>query len=59
MTDPRYGDVSVALDAHVALVEIHRPPHNFFIFDCSDVAIPATIQATSKIFPTPPFSAIA
>jgi len=25
-----YGDVSVALDEHVALVEIHRPPHNFF-----------------------------
>ena len=25
-----YGDVSVALDSHVATVEIHRPPHNFF-----------------------------
>ena len=30
MINPRYGDVSVALNAHVALVEIHRPPHNFF-----------------------------
>ena len=26
----RYGDVSVGLLKHVALVEIHRPPHNFF-----------------------------
>lgn len=26
----QYGDVSVALEAHVAWVEIHRPPHNFF-----------------------------
>ncbi len=30
MTAARYGDVSLALDRHVALVEIHRPPHNFF-----------------------------
>ncbi len=26
----RFGDVSVSLSGHVALVEIHRPPHNFF-----------------------------
>jgi enoyl-CoA hydratase/carnithine racemase len=26
----KYGDVSVVLDEHVAWVEIHRPPHNFF-----------------------------
>jgi enoyl-CoA hydratase/carnithine racemase len=26
----QYGDVSVKLEQHVALVEIHRPPHNFF-----------------------------
>jgi enoyl-CoA hydratase/carnithine racemase len=26
----KYGDVSVVLEGHVALVEIHRPPHNFF-----------------------------
>jgi enoyl-CoA hydratase/carnithine racemase len=26
----RYGDVSVTLEDHVAWVEIHRPPHNFF-----------------------------
>jgi enoyl-CoA hydratase/carnithine racemase len=26
----RYGDVSISLDHLVALVEIHRPPHNFF-----------------------------
>ena len=26
----RYGDVSVELNGHVALVEMHRPPHNFF-----------------------------
>ncbi len=25
-----YGDVSLSLDDHVALVEINRPPHNFF-----------------------------
>jgi enoyl-CoA hydratase/carnithine racemase len=25
-----YGDVSVTLEDHVAWVEIHRPPHNFF-----------------------------
>ncbi len=25
-----YGDVSLSLDGHVALVEINRPPHNFF-----------------------------
>src|SRR5215467_887139 len=26
----KYGDVSVLLEGNVALVEIHRPPHNFF-----------------------------
>lgn len=26
----RFGDVSVALDRHVAVVEMRRPPHNFF-----------------------------
>jgi enoyl-CoA hydratase/carnithine racemase len=26
----RCGDVSVNLDGHVATVEIHRPPHNYF-----------------------------
>jgi enoyl-CoA hydratase/carnithine racemase len=26
----RYGDVSVTLENHLAWVEIHRPPHNFF-----------------------------
>ncbi len=30
MTDLKYGDVSVRLDGNVALVEIHRPPHNYF-----------------------------
>jgi len=30
MTSPTYGDVSVALENHIALVEIHRPPHNHF-----------------------------
>ena len=30
MTDARYGDVSVALEGYVAMVEFHRPPHNFF-----------------------------
>lgn len=32
MTAPRYGDVSIAVNEtdHVALAEIHRPPHNFF-----------------------------
>jgi enoyl-CoA hydratase/carnithine racemase len=30
MKDVQYGDVSVTLDGHVGLVEIHRPPHNFF-----------------------------
>ena len=30
MTQPRYGDVSVAIENHVAQVEIHRPPHNYF-----------------------------
>jgi enoyl-CoA hydratase/carnithine racemase len=30
MTDLQYGDVSVRLDGHVALIEIHRPPHNYF-----------------------------
>lgn len=30
MTDVLYGDVSVRLDGHIALVEFHRPPHNFF-----------------------------
>lgn len=30
MSDLKYGDVSVRLDGHVALVEIHRPPHNHF-----------------------------
>jgi enoyl-CoA hydratase/carnithine racemase len=26
----KYGDVSVLLEEHLAWVEIHRPPHNFF-----------------------------
>jgi len=26
----RIGDVSIALDGHVATVTMHRPPHNFF-----------------------------
>jgi len=30
MTQSRYGDASVSIDNHVALVEIHRPPHNYF-----------------------------
>ncbi|HJU12724.1 MAG TPA: enoyl-CoA hydratase/isomerase family protein, partial [Candidatus Binataceae bacterium] len=30
MTQPRYGDVSVAIEDYVAQVEIHRPPHNYF-----------------------------
>jgi enoyl-CoA hydratase/carnithine racemase len=30
MIDSRYGDISVDLEQHVATVEIHRPPHNFF-----------------------------
>jgi enoyl-CoA hydratase/carnithine racemase len=32
MLEPKYGDVSVALDDNVATLEIHRPPHNFFDF---------------------------
>ncbi len=30
MVNSRYGDVSVSVNDHVAWVEIHRPPHNFF-----------------------------
>ena len=30
MTNLQFGDVSVRLDEHVALVEMHRPPHNYF-----------------------------
>src|SRR5438477_7341754 len=30
MTEHRDVDVSVSMDGDVALVEIHRPPHNFF-----------------------------
>jgi len=30
MTDTKYGDVSVRFEQNVALVEIHRPPHNHF-----------------------------
>jgi enoyl-CoA hydratase/carnithine racemase len=33
MLEPKYGDVSVTLDGHVARLEIHRPPHNFFDFN--------------------------
>jgi enoyl-CoA hydratase/carnithine racemase len=33
MTRLQYGDVSVDLDGHIALVEIHRPPHNYFDAD--------------------------
>jgi enoyl-CoA hydratase/carnithine racemase len=33
MVDAKYGDVSVKLDGHVATLEIHRPPHNFFDFN--------------------------
>src|SRR6266404_4465621 len=30
MVNSRFGDVSVSVNEYVALVEIHRPPHNFF-----------------------------
>jgi enoyl-CoA hydratase/carnithine racemase len=30
MTALKYGDISVRLHGHVALIEIHRPPHNHF-----------------------------
>jgi enoyl-CoA hydratase/carnithine racemase len=30
VNDLQFGDVSVTLDEHVGLVEIHRPPHNYF-----------------------------
>jgi enoyl-CoA hydratase/carnithine racemase len=30
MSEPHFGDVSVHLEADIALVEIHRPPHNHF-----------------------------
>jgi enoyl-CoA hydratase/carnithine racemase len=33
MVQPKYGDVTVALDGNVAQLEIHRPPHNFFDFN--------------------------
>jgi enoyl-CoA hydratase/carnithine racemase len=33
MLQPKYGDVTVALDGNVAQLEIHRPPHNFFDFN--------------------------
>lgn len=33
MMEQKYGDVSVTLDAHVAQLEIRRPPHNFFDFN--------------------------
>jgi enoyl-CoA hydratase/carnithine racemase len=30
MSNTRFGDVTVRLEGHVALVELRRPPHNFF-----------------------------
>jgi enoyl-CoA hydratase/carnithine racemase len=30
MSDVRFGDVSLTHDRHVGLVEMHRPPHNYF-----------------------------
>ena len=30
MNDRQHGDVSVRMDGHVALIEIHRPLHNYF-----------------------------
>jgi len=30
MTNSKYGDVTVHLESYVALIEIHRPPHNHF-----------------------------
>ena len=30
MTNIQFGDVSTHLDGHIALIEIHRPPHNYF-----------------------------
>jgi enoyl-CoA hydratase/carnithine racemase len=33
MLEPKYGEVSVALDDNVATLEIHRPPHNFFDYN--------------------------
>jgi enoyl-CoA hydratase/carnithine racemase len=33
MTQLQFGDVSAVLDGHIALIEIHRPPHNYFDAD--------------------------
>lgn len=33
MIQLQFDDVTVALDGHIALVEIHRPPHNYFDAD--------------------------
>ncbi len=33
MTQLQFGDVTVALNEHIGLVEIHRPPHNYFDAD--------------------------
>ena len=30
MLELKFGDASLQLDRHVALIEIHRPPHNYF-----------------------------
>jgi len=30
MPETKYGDLSIAMEGHVAQVEMHRPPHNFF-----------------------------
>jgi enoyl-CoA hydratase/carnithine racemase len=30
MASSEFGDVSVTIENYVAVVEIHRPPHNYF-----------------------------
>ena len=30
MKQQRYGDISVEMHGHVAVIELRRPPHNFF-----------------------------
>jgi len=33
MTQLQFGDVTASLDEYIAIVEIHRPPHNYFDAD--------------------------
>jgi enoyl-CoA hydratase/carnithine racemase len=50
---PRYGDISVGLEEYLGIVEIHRPPHNYFdhelIHDLADAVAALDLEPACRV----------